>query len=190
MHSDSLPCSCSLPEHFLRCIRAGPSVKLLTFFFPLTQITVSVEGLPGLGKGEAYSCLFQDTETPASFTDTGVICSTPDASSLPPIGHGDGECFVLSISNCTQLAHKFIQCEKWESSAWRIWNKCYNTYKNVSEVVQIDLTWQLFFFFIFNSNAEFVMVTLSLRFVNVTVAETEFTFYNCSLVQQLSGRRP
>lgn len=34
------------------------------------------------------------------------------------------------------------------------------------------------------------MVTLSLRFVNVTVAETEFTFYNCSLVQQLSGRRP
>uniref|UniRef100_A0AAX7VCV2 Plexin-B1 n=1 Tax=Astatotilapia calliptera TaxID=8154 RepID=A0AAX7VCV2_ASTCA len=38
--------------------------------------------------------------------------------------------------------------------------------------------------------AEFVMVTLSLRFINVTVAETEFTFYNCSLVQQLSGRRP
>uniref|UniRef100_A0AAX7UQV4 Plexin-B1 n=1 Tax=Astatotilapia calliptera TaxID=8154 RepID=A0AAX7UQV4_ASTCA len=29
--------------------------------------------------------------------------------------------------------------------------------------------------------AEFVMVTLSLRFINVTVAETEFTFYNCSL---------
>ncbi|XP_073327289.1 plexin-B1 [Pagrus major] len=91
-----------------------------------TDITVSVEGLPSLGKAEAYSCFFQDTETPASFTDTGVICSTPDASSLPPIGHGD----------------------------------------------------------------EFVMVTLSLRFVNVTVAETEFTFYNCSLVQQLSGRRP
>ncbi|XP_070695230.1 plexin-B1 [Pempheris klunzingeri] len=91
-----------------------------------TDITVSVEGLPSLGKGEAYSCFFQDTETPASVTDTGVICSTPDASSLPPIGHGD----------------------------------------------------------------EFVMVTLSLRFLNVTVAETEFTFYNCSLVQQLSGRRP
>uniref|UniRef100_A0A669EFU2 Plexin-B1 n=1 Tax=Oreochromis niloticus TaxID=8128 RepID=A0A669EFU2_ORENI len=38
--------------------------------------------------------------------------------------------------------------------------------------------------------SKFVMVTLSLRFINVTVAETEFTFYNCSLVQQLSGRRP
>ncbi|XP_051281132.1 plexin-B1 isoform X1 [Dicentrarchus labrax] len=91
-----------------------------------TDITVSVEGLPSLGKGEAYSCFFQDTESPASLTNTGVTCSTPDASSLPPIGHGD----------------------------------------------------------------EFVMVTLSLRFINVTVAETEFTFYNCSLVQQLSGRRP
>ncbi|XP_059189310.1 plexin-B1 [Centropristis striata] len=91
-----------------------------------TDITVSVEGLPSLAEGEAYSCFFQDTEVPASPTKTGVICSTPDASSLPPIGHGD----------------------------------------------------------------EFVMVTLSLRFTNVTVAETEFTFYNCSLVQQLSGRRP
>lgn len=38
--------------------------------------------------------------------------------------------------------------------------------------------------------AEFVVVTLSLRFSNVTVAETEFTFYNCSSVQELSGRRP
>ncbi|XP_033943662.1 plexin-B1 isoform X2 [Pseudochaenichthys georgianus] len=91
-----------------------------------THIAVSVEGLPSLGKGEAYSCFFQDTEVPASVTDTGVTCPTPDASRLPPIGHGD----------------------------------------------------------------EFVMVALSLRFTNVTVAETEFTFYNCSLVQQLSGRRP
>ncbi|XP_062283826.1 plexin-B1-like [Scomber scombrus] len=91
-----------------------------------TDITVSVEGLPSLGEGEAYSCFFQDTETPASLTNTGVICSTPDATSLPPIDHGD----------------------------------------------------------------EFVMVILSLRFLNVTVAEREFTFYNCSLVQQLSGRRP
>ncbi|XP_026187662.1 plexin-B1 isoform X3 [Mastacembelus armatus] len=91
-----------------------------------TEITVSVDGLPSLGEGEAYSCFFEDTETPASVSNNGVTCTTPDASSLPPIGHGD----------------------------------------------------------------EFVMVTLSLRFINVTVAETEFTFYNCSLVQELSGRRP
>ncbi|KAM4611051.1 plexin-B1 [Polymixia lowei] len=91
-----------------------------------TDIRVAVAGLPSLGDGEAYSCFFQDTETPALLTNTGVTCSTPDASNLPPIGQGDDS----------------------------------------------------------------VMVTLSLRFLNVTVAETEFTFYNCSLVQQLSGRRP
>ncbi|XP_019743599.1 plexin-B1-like isoform X3 [Hippocampus comes] len=91
-----------------------------------TNITVSVEGLPSLGEGEAYSCFFHDTETPALFTNTGVVCPTPDASSLPPIGHGN----------------------------------------------------------------EFVMVILSLRFLNVTVAESEFTLYDCSLVQKLSERRP
>uniref|UniRef100_A0A667XK82 Plexin-B1 n=1 Tax=Myripristis murdjan TaxID=586833 RepID=A0A667XK82_9TELE len=91
-----------------------------------TDVSVSVAGLPSLAEGEAYSCFFQDTESAALLTSTGVICSTPDASSLPLIGQGD----------------------------------------------------------------DFVMVTLSLRFLNVTVAETEFTFYNCSLVQQLSGRRP
>ncbi|MEQ2170570.1 hypothetical protein GOODEAATRI_001633, partial [Goodea atripinnis] len=90
------------------------------------DIALSVEGLPSLQQDEAYSCFFQDTETPALLTTTGVICSTPDASNLPPIGLGD----------------------------------------------------------------EFVTVPLALRFINVTVAETEFTFYNCSLVQELSGRRP
>ncbi|XP_054642757.1 plexin-B1-like isoform X2 [Dunckerocampus dactyliophorus] len=91
-----------------------------------TDITVSVDGLPSLGEGEAYSCFFHDTETPAVFANTGVVCPTPDASSLPRIERGD----------------------------------------------------------------EFVMVILSLRFLNVTVAETEFTLYDCSLVQELSGRRP
>ncbi|XP_032419344.1 plexin-B1-like isoform X1 [Xiphophorus hellerii] len=90
------------------------------------DIALSVEGLPSLQQDEAYSCFFQDTESPALLTTTGVICSTPGASNLPPIGLGD----------------------------------------------------------------EFVTVTLALRFINVTVAETEFTFYNCSLVQELSGRRP
>ncbi|XP_077458352.1 plexin-B1-like isoform X1 [Stigmatopora argus] len=91
-----------------------------------TNISVSVEGLPNLGEGEAYSCFFHDAETPALFTNTGVICQTPDGTHLPSIVHGD----------------------------------------------------------------EFVMVILSLRFLNVTVAETEFTLYDCSLVQKLSERRP
>ncbi|XP_062872250.1 plexin-B1 [Trichomycterus rosablanca] len=35
-----------------------------------------------------------------------------------------------------------------------------------------------------------VSVTLSVRFLNVTVAVQDFTFYDCSLVQQLSGTMP
>lgn len=51
---------------------------------------MSVEGLPSLGEGETYSCFFQDTQTRATLTTSGVICPTPDANSLPPIDHGDG----------------------------------------------------------------------------------------------------
>lgn len=56
----------------------------------MLQITISVKGLPSLGTGEAYSCFFQDTQTRATLTTTGIICPTPDANSLPPIHHGDG----------------------------------------------------------------------------------------------------
>uniref|UniRef100_A0A8P4G9A7 Plexin b1a n=1 Tax=Dicentrarchus labrax TaxID=13489 RepID=A0A8P4G9A7_DICLA len=90
-----------------------------------TDITVSVEGLPSLGKGEAYSCFFQDTESPASLTNTGVTCSTPDASSLPPIGHGDGECLciwssfllllIFCLYTCCVLS---ARCQGCVSSRW------------------------------------------------------------------------
>lgn len=59
---------------------------------------MSIEGLPILGEVEGYSCFFQDTETSARLMNTGVICSTPDASDLPSIGDGDGEYrYVLSV---------------------------------------------------------------------------------------------
>uniref|UniRef100_A0A4W5LW78 Plexin-B1 n=1 Tax=Hucho hucho TaxID=62062 RepID=A0A4W5LW78_9TELE len=88
-----------------------------------TDIAVSVKGLPSLVQGEAYSCFYQDVERLATVTDTGVTCSTPDASRLPPIGQGEDS----------------------------------------------------------------VTIPLSLRFLNVTVAAREFTFFDCSVVQQLSG---
>lgn len=126
---------------------------LLCFLLP--QITVSVEGLPSLSKEEAYSCFFHDTESSAVLTNTGVVCSTPNPDSLPPISYGDGMQKTNEPASCHSSSQKSKPC------------------------------WQLICF-----SAEFVVVTLSLRFLNVTVAETEFTFYNCSLVQQLSGRRP
>nr|XP_046222171.1 plexin-B1-like isoform X2 [Oncorhynchus gorbuscha] len=91
-----------------------------------TDISVSVKGLPSLVQGEAYSCFYQDVERLATVTDTGVICSTPDASRLPPIGQGEDS----------------------------------------------------------------VTIPLSLRFRNVTVAAREFTFFDCGVVQQLSGLMP
>uniref|UniRef100_A0A674E8E3 Plexin-B1 n=1 Tax=Salmo trutta TaxID=8032 RepID=A0A674E8E3_SALTR len=90
---------------------------------PLSKIAVSVKGLPSLVQGEAYSCFYQDVERLATVTDTGVTCSTPDASRLPPIGQGEDS----------------------------------------------------------------VTIPLSLRFLNVTVAAREFTFFDCGVVQQLSG---
>ncbi|XP_055786870.1 plexin-B1-like isoform X2 [Salvelinus fontinalis] len=91
-----------------------------------TDIAVSVKGLPSLVQGEAYSCFYQDVERLATVTDTGVTCSTPDASRLPPIGQGEDS----------------------------------------------------------------VTIPLSLRFLNVTVAAREFTFFDCGVVQQLSGLMP
>uniref|UniRef100_A0A8C7DCK4 Plexin-B1 n=1 Tax=Oncorhynchus kisutch TaxID=8019 RepID=A0A8C7DCK4_ONCKI len=88
-----------------------------------TDIAVSVKGLPSLVLGEAYSCFYQDVERLATVTDNGVICSTPDASRLPPIVQGEDS----------------------------------------------------------------VTIPLSLRFRNVTVAAREFTFFDCGVVQQLSG---
>ncbi|XP_071203293.1 plexin-B1-like isoform X4 [Salvelinus alpinus] len=91
-----------------------------------TDIAVSVKGLPSLVQGEEYSCFYQDVERLATVTDTGVTCSTPDASRLPPIGQGEDS----------------------------------------------------------------VTIPLSLRFLNVTVAAREFTFFDCGVVQQLSGLMP
>uniref|UniRef100_A0A8C7DAG4 Plexin-B1 n=1 Tax=Oncorhynchus kisutch TaxID=8019 RepID=A0A8C7DAG4_ONCKI len=84
---------------------------------------ITLKGLPSLVLGEAYSCFYQDVERLATVTDNGVICSTPDASRLPPIVQGEDS----------------------------------------------------------------VTIPLSLRFRNVTVAAREFTFFDCGVVQQLSG---
>ncbi|XP_071022149.1 plexin-B1-like [Oncorhynchus clarkii lewisi] len=91
-----------------------------------TDIAVSVKGLPCLVEGEEYKCFYQDVESPANVTDTGVTCSTPDSRRLPLIGQGEDS----------------------------------------------------------------VTVPLSLRFLNVTVAAWEFTFFDCGVVQQLSGGMP
>ncbi|XP_048858372.1 plexin-B1 [Brienomyrus brachyistius] len=90
------------------------------------KIFLKVPGLPDLGGQESYSCYFQENESPASVTRSGVTCFSPDTSTVPP-GH---------------------------------------------------------------QGQDFVTVALSLRYRNVTVATTEFVFYDCSTVKHLSGTMP
>uniref|UniRef100_A0A669CLH7 Plexin-B1 n=1 Tax=Oreochromis niloticus TaxID=8128 RepID=A0A669CLH7_ORENI len=86
-------------------------------------VSLSIPRLPVLENGESYSCYFQDSHTPATITETGVTCRSPDTSRVPLVFRGQ----------------------------------------------------------------DFVTVTLSLRFGNITVTARDFTFYDCTAVKQLSG---
>ncbi|XP_035007771.1 plexin-B1 isoform X2 [Hippoglossus stenolepis] len=90
------------------------------------MVSLSVPGLPVLEKDESYTCLFQDSKSPATVTKTGVTCQSPDTSTVPKVPSGQ----------------------------------------------------------------DFVTVTLSLRFGNVTVASRDFIFYDCMAVKRLSGSMP
>ncbi|XP_025763322.1 plexin-B1 isoform X2 [Oreochromis niloticus] len=89
-------------------------------------VSLSIPRLPVLENGESYSCYFQDSHTPATITETGVTCRSPDTSRVPLVFRGQ----------------------------------------------------------------DFVTVTLSLRFGNITVTARDFTFYDCTAVKQLSGSQP
>ncbi|KAF3689372.1 Plexin-B1 Semaphorin receptor SEP Precursor [Channa argus] len=90
------------------------------------MVSLSVLGLPVLEKEESYSCYYQDSQSPATLTETGVTCLSPDTSRIPTVPPGQ----------------------------------------------------------------DFVTVTLSLRFGDVTVTARDFTFYDCVAVKQLSGSMP
>uniref|UniRef100_A0A3Q2EE70 Plexin-B1 n=1 Tax=Cyprinodon variegatus TaxID=28743 RepID=A0A3Q2EE70_CYPVA len=86
------------------------------------QVSLSIPGLPLLDRGESYSCSFQSSSSPATITQAGVACQSPDSSRIPSVPPG-----------------------------------------------------------------QFVTLALSVRFGDVTVAERDFTFYDCMAVKQQSG---
>nr|XP_019942028.1 PREDICTED: plexin-B1-like [Paralichthys olivaceus]XP_019942030.1 PREDICTED: plexin-B1-like [Paralichthys olivaceus]XP_019942031.1 PREDICTED: plexin-B1-like [Paralichthys olivaceus] len=90
------------------------------------MVSLSVPGLPVLEKDESYTCFFQNSHSPATVTQTGVTCQSPDTSMVPMVSSGQ----------------------------------------------------------------DFVTVTLSLRFGDVTVTSRDFIFYDCMAVKQLSGSMP
>ncbi|XP_032405974.1 plexin-B1-like isoform X1 [Xiphophorus hellerii] len=90
------------------------------------MVTLSVPGLPVLEQGESYSCLFQDSRSPAAVTEAGVTCQSPDSSRIPMVPPGQ----------------------------------------------------------------DFITLTLSVHFGDVTVTARDFTFYDCMAVKQQSGSSP
>ena len=48
-------------------------------------------GLPRLQDGESYSCFFKDSPSPATITETGVTCPSPDPQRVPIVPPGQGE---------------------------------------------------------------------------------------------------
>ncbi|XP_047438913.1 plexin-B1 isoform X2 [Mugil cephalus] len=63
-----------------------------------TMVFLSVPGLPVLGKGESYSCVFQDSHSPAMVTGSGVTCRSPDPSKVGMVPPGvDSVTVTLSL---------------------------------------------------------------------------------------------
>jgi len=67
-------------------------------FLGFLQVSLSVAGLPVLEKGESYSCVYQDSHSPAAVTDTGVTCHSPDSSQVPAVPPGQGECSTAELN--------------------------------------------------------------------------------------------
>ncbi|XP_021177625.2 plexin-B1 isoform X1 [Fundulus heteroclitus] len=62
------------------------------------MVSLSIPGLPMLEKGESYSCFFQDSHSPATITETGVTCQSPDSSRIPMVTPGqDFVTLTLSV---------------------------------------------------------------------------------------------
>lgn len=83
----------------------------------LPQISLSVLGLAVLEENKSYSCFFHDSESPATVTDVGVTCLSPDPHRVltGPPGQGEfqggqmgtrhGTCFSILFIHTHAQAH-------------------------------------------------------------------------------------
>uniref|UniRef100_A0AAV2M6E5 Plexin-B1 n=1 Tax=Knipowitschia caucasica TaxID=637954 RepID=A0AAV2M6E5_KNICA len=79
-------------------------------------ISLFVPGLPVLEHGESYTCFFQNSESPAAVSSTGVSCRSPHPSRVPAVAPGqDFVKVVLSLrfGNVTVTERDFsiFDCE-------------------------------------------------------------------------------
>uniref|UniRef100_A0A8U7MG80 Plexin-B1 n=1 Tax=Corvus moneduloides TaxID=1196302 RepID=A0A8U7MG80_CORMO len=100
------------------------------------NIFLAISDLPSLREEEFYSCYFEDYESPAVLTESGIMCPSPDPSQAPPLPTGTDhvtiklvvrfhDIFIASVDfsfyDCAAVAllWKSAPCQKCVSSLWR-----------------------------------------------------------------------
>ncbi|NWX83456.1 PLXB1 protein, partial [Nothoprocta pentlandii] len=100
------------------------------------NIFLAISDLPSLREEEFYSCYFEDYESPAVLTESGIMCPSPDPSQAPALPTGADhvtiklvvrfhDIFIASVDfsfyDCAAVAllWKSAPCQKCVSSPWR-----------------------------------------------------------------------
>ncbi|XP_042561348.1 plexin-B1-like, partial [Clupea harengus] len=92
------------------CLRVASLTPLNASRGEETSVVLEVPGLPSLSEGEAYSCDFRGTETPAAVQGTTVSCHTPHTRRVPSISQGEDSVTVplsLRFLNITVASQMF-----------------------------------------------------------------------------------
>ncbi|XP_027556408.1 plexin-B1 [Neopelma chrysocephalum] len=99
------------------------------------NIFLAISDLPSLREEEFYSCYFEDYESPAVLTESGIMCPSPDPSQAPALPTGKDhvtiklvvrfhDIFIASVDfsfyDCAAVAllWKSAPCQKCVSSLW------------------------------------------------------------------------
>uniref|UniRef100_A0A8C3FQ00 Plexin-B1 n=1 Tax=Chrysemys picta bellii TaxID=8478 RepID=A0A8C3FQ00_CHRPI len=92
------------------------------------NIFLTILDLPSLHEEEAYSCYFEDYESPAVLTESGIVCPSPDPSQAPALKTGTvvhfHNVFIASVDfsfyDCAAVAlqWKSAPCQGCVSSHW------------------------------------------------------------------------
>ncbi|NXT20857.1 PLXB1 protein, partial [Syrrhaptes paradoxus] len=99
------------------------------------NIFLAILDLPSLHEEEFYSCYFEDYESPAVLTESGIMCPSPDPSQAPALPTGADhvtiklvvrfhDIFIASVDfsfyDCAAVALLWISapCQKCVSSLW------------------------------------------------------------------------
>uniref|UniRef100_A0A8C3Y7H9 Plexin-B1 n=1 Tax=Catharus ustulatus TaxID=91951 RepID=A0A8C3Y7H9_CATUS len=75
------------------------------------NIFLAISDLPSLHEEEFYSCYFEDYESPAVLTESGIMCPSPDPSQAPALPTG-------TVLGRVAVPFWVVLCQKCVSSLW------------------------------------------------------------------------